>query len=120
MQSVAIFPITSADGEPTFRAVARTGQSEGRTPGAALDAISSRLASPDGGTVVVIQTFRPDELFTAGQQSRLQELMGLWRVARDAGQPLTAQQQTELRDLIEAELRAADARTKQVLERLGE
>jgi hypothetical protein len=115
MDSVAIFPVVVPDGSPTFRAVARTGQSEGRTAGEALDALRLRLAPDDGGTVVVIQSFHPDAVFTAAQQTRLQELMALWRSARDGGQQLTRQQQSELQSLMESELQAANVRSRQTL-----
>jgi hypothetical protein len=120
MNNVAIFPVNGPDGAPLFRAVARTGQSEGKTAGEALDAIRMRLTPGDKGTVVVIQPFRPDELFSADQQSRLQELMTLWRAARDGGPSLTGEQHAELQVLIDAELQAANARSRQILEGLGE
>jgi hypothetical protein len=119
MESVAIFPVIGPGGSPAFRAVTRSGQSEGRTAGEALDAIQTRLPNTDSGTIVVIQPFRPDTLFTAEQQQRLEALMAQWRSARDVGHQLPADEYAELQALIEAELKAAEARTRQVLQGLG-
>jgi hypothetical protein len=118
MESVAIFPVLSPEGNAAFRAVSRGGQSEGRTAGEALDAIAPSL-SGDSSAVVVIQSFLPDAFFTAAQQARLQELMAKWREARDAGRQLPASEQTELNALVEAELQAATARTAEALRGLG-
>jgi hypothetical protein len=61
--------------------------------------------------LLIIQSFRPDSLFSAEQQKRLSELMELWRIARDQGQDLPPDQQAELDSLVEAELETATART---------
>jgi hypothetical protein len=119
MESVAIFPVTSPTGLPAFRAVTKAGQSEGRTAGEALDAISARLSASESGTLVLIQPFRPDALFTAEQQSRLKDLMGQWRAARDEGRQLPAEVCAELECLVTEELQAAERRTRQVLQGLG-
>jgi hypothetical protein len=63
----------------------------------------------------MIPSSKPDDLFTAAQQQRLAELMALWRTARDAGTTLPAQEQAELDALVEAELRAACARSAALL-----
>ncbi len=118
MDSVTIFPVVDSNGSPGFRAVARVGQFDGRTAGEALDAIRSRLSPGTGSTVVVIEPFQPDALFTAAQRARLEELMSLWHAARDQGQTLSSQEQSELQELIEAELEAANARSRQIIERV--
>jgi hypothetical protein len=53
---------------------------------------------------------RPDRFFSAEQQRRLEELMARWRASRDAGSTLASQEQQELDQLIDAELRAAGQR----------
>jgi hypothetical protein len=53
---------------------------------------------------MIIQSFRPDWFFSAEEQQRLSELMNLWRTAREQGQSLSKEQQTELEQLVEAEL----------------
>jgi hypothetical protein len=49
--------------------------------------------------------------FTWHENETASELMGLWRLARDQGAVLPPEQQAELDSLVEAELRAATART---------
>lgn len=66
--------------------------------------------------LLVIQNFRPDTFFSADQQERLSELMRLWRSARDRGQELLPEQQAQLDDLVEAELRAATAHTAALMQ----
>jgi hypothetical protein len=56
-------------------------------------------------------TFINDWFFSAEQQKRLSDLMNLWRTARDRGQTISPEQQAELDSLVEAELKAATART---------
>jgi hypothetical protein len=52
----------------------------------------------------------PDRFFTAEQQSRLKNLMGQWRLARDAGKELPPTEWAELKSLIEAETLASGRR----------
>jgi hypothetical protein len=54
---------------------------------------------------------QPDAPFTEAQQQRLAELMARWRAARDAGTALPLQDQADLAALVEAEPRAAAARS---------
>jgi hypothetical protein len=58
-----------------------------------------------------VQNLRPDSFFDSQQQQRLQELMSKWRVQRDANASLSAVEQTVLEALVDAEVRAAAART---------
>ncbi len=55
---------------------------------------------------------RPDRFFTSEQQNRLEELMRLWRAARDAGAQLPTEQQAELEALVEAQLEGAARRAE--------
>ncbi len=118
MQSVAIFPVVNDDGGQSFRAVAKTAQSEGRTVGEALDGVAPSLPPGTSGTVVVIQPMIPDALFTADQRSRLETLMAAWRTARDSGRSLSAADADELQKLVDAELAAAAQRSKEMLQGL--
>ena len=70
-------------------------------------------------TLLIIQSFRPDWFFSAEQQQRLSNLMNLWRTARDEGQTLPPEQQTELDSLVDAELKAATARTAALVQQLS-
>ena len=115
MTTVAILPEPTNAGEPAYRAIAGGRQSVGKTAGEALDALTTQLPHEEAGTLVVVQQLRPDQFFTAQQQTRLKELMARWRAARDAGSSLPAGDQTELDALVEAELRAAGERASAVL-----
>jgi hypothetical protein len=115
MTTVAILPISSPSGETSYRAVAGDKHSVGKTAGQALDALTAQLGEPDFTGLFVIQSFRPDSFFSAEQQKRLSELMGLWRTARDLGQELPPAQQAELDALVEAELRATAGRAEALM-----
>ncbi len=116
MTTVAIVPVVDPQGEKTYRAVAGDKHSIGKTAGQALDALTVQLEQADFGGLLFIQGFRPDTFFTAAQQQRLAELMDLWRAARDRGERLPPDQQTELDRLVEAELTAAQRRTTVLLQ----
>jgi hypothetical protein len=118
MDSVAIFPVFSSNGPPVFRAIAGAALCEGRTAGEALDAIRDQLPATGAATFVIIQPFEPDRWFAAEKRQRLADLMGRWRGARDTGQRLSDAEQAELESLIEAELKAAAARTQEALQGL--
>ncbi|MEM9220238.1 MAG: hypothetical protein AAGD25_38675 [Cyanobacteria bacterium P01_F01_bin.150] len=120
MNTVAILPITEPNGETSYQATSGTTQSVGKTAGQALDALVAQLDEPAFKGVLVMQSFRPDTLFTQAQQTRLSELMTLWRDARDQGKELLPKQQAELDRLVELELQAATARTTALMEQTGE
>ena len=65
-------------------------------------------------------TFINNWFFSAEQQQRLSDLMNLWRTARDEGQTLPPEQQAELDSLVEAELKAATARTAALVQQLNQ
>ncbi|MEA5486563.1 MULTISPECIES: hypothetical protein [Pseudanabaena] len=111
MATVSILPISDPKGEKSYRALAGDKHSEGKTAGQALDALTAQLGEIEFSAIVLIQSFQPDSLFGAEQQKHLSELMDLWRLARDQDQELSINQQQELDQLVEAELRAATART---------
>jgi hypothetical protein len=116
MTTVAILSIFDVNGEKSYRAIAGDKSSVGKTAGQALDALTAQLEEIEFSALLVIQSFRPDSFFGAEQQQRLSELMNLWRLARAQGQELLPEQQTELTDLVEAELKAATARTAAFLQ----
>ncbi len=64
-------------------------------------------------------TFINDWFFSAEKQQRSSELMNLWRTARDEGPTLPPEQQAELDSLVEAELKAATARTAALVQQLS-
>src|SRR4051812_2643807 len=109
MTRIEILPVSAANGEVSYPAVAGDKHSRGHTAGQALDALTAQLGEDDV-TLVIIQSRRPDHFFDAAQQQRVSELMAHWREARDRGTVLPAGEQAELTALSEAELRASAAR----------
>ena len=118
MTTVSIVPEQSSPTVPNYRAIAGKHQSVGKTPGEALDSLTSKLDEPDSGALVLIQRMKPDRFFTEGQQKRLAELMERWRTARDQGQKLALDEQAELDQLVQAELEASARRTGAMLDEL--
>ena len=119
MTAVSILPENLGGNGTTYRAVAGAAQSVGRTPGEALDALTSQLDAKAMGTLVIVQQFQPDEFFTEEQQQRLGELMARWRAARDAGTTLPRDQQAELEALVQAELKASGQRAAALVRALS-
>jgi hypothetical protein len=115
MTTVAILPISDVNGERAYRAIAGDKSSVGKTAGQALDALTCQLDETEFSALLVIQSFHPDLFFNAEQQERLSVLMNLWRSAREQGQELPPEQQTELDCLVEMELQAATARTSALI-----
>ena len=102
-----------------FRAISGEKESFGETVGEAIDAMTEELHLSGRNAVVYVQDFRPDEFFTEAQQIRLGELMEKWRDARDKGENLSADEQTELEKLIEAELEGSGKRAEKLANQLG-
>lgn len=102
-----------------YRAVSGEKESFGETIGEAIDAMAEELELLERNAVVYIQDFRPDEFFTEPQQIRLTELMQKWRDARDEGEMLAHDEQTELEKLIEAELAGSGKRAEKLANQLG-
>lgn len=119
MTTVEILPTSDANGEKIYRAIAGDKQSVGKTAGQALDALTTQLNIEEPSrTMLVIQSFQPDAFFSAGQQQRLSELMNLWRTVQEQGQELSQNQQAELNQLIDAELKAATARSNALIQKI--
>lgn len=118
MTKVVISPVSTATGGLAYHAIAGDKQSHGKTAGEALDALAAQLPTEEAGTLVIVQSFRPDRFFDADQQQRLGELMARWRAARDAGTVLPTTEQEELDALIEVEVRASAKRTAALLHEL--
>jgi hypothetical protein len=111
MTKVAILPVPTKKGDIAYCAVAGDKQTQGRTAGEALDALTAQLPEDETGTLIIVQSRRPDRFFDATQQQRLAELMERWRAARDRGETLPIAEQSELEAIVEAELHAAAKRT---------
>jgi len=118
MTKVALFEEATSPGETAFRAVTAHNQAVGRTAGEALDALTSQLPREEGDSLIIVRNLGPDRFFTAEQRQRLEQLMAEWRSARDAGNSLRPDEQSELEHLIDAELRAATERAAELLREL--
>jgi pyruvate kinase len=116
VQTIEILPESTAE-SLRYRATCGSHQATGQTPGQALDSLEAELAmtsTHSGETLVILQRFRPDDLFTAAQ--RLRELMDQFQVAIAQGAALTPTVQAELDALVEAELEANIQRSQRLLE----
>ncbi|HLJ56790.1 MAG TPA: hypothetical protein VKT77_17255 [Chthonomonadaceae bacterium] len=109
MTKIALLP-ERTDSSTSWRAIAGDKQSVGKTAGEALDAITSQLGEDEGGTLIIMQSHRPDEFFAKQQRSRLEFLMAKWRQARDCNSALPQFEQEELQTLVEAEVKASTLR----------
>lgn len=119
MTKIAILWIPSAKGHPSYRAVAGRNQSQGKTAGEALDALTRQLPSDESGIMVIVQTFRPDRYFSRAQQDRLQQLMEELQSALEQGKDLLPSERTELEALVNEELRASAQRASELADELG-
>jgi hypothetical protein len=115
MTKVAILPEPTVEGEMMYRAVAGPRQALAKSAGGALDALAAQLPADNGGTLVVVQNHQPDRFFSSQEQQRLEEQMRRWRVARDTGQALPPAEESELKDLVDAEARASGKRAAAAL-----
>jgi hypothetical protein len=114
MQTILIETIANPNGDLVYRAAMGNRQSTGKTAGAALDALTVQIGSQEINGFLLLQNYQPDQFFMAKQQQRLAELMSIWRAAQDLGDTLPREQQSELDDLIEAELDATAERAKSI------
>lgn len=116
MTAITIVPESELIRTGGFRATAGMRHSSGNTPGEALDALSAQLSEEESGTLLVVQSMKPDRFFTVVQQQRLKELFDRWRVARDSGMPFPVEDQAELEALTMTELKASGLRAKALFE----
>lgn len=119
MTKIAIVSVPSAKGHASYRAIAGRNQSQGKTAGEALDALTRQLSADESGMMVVVQNFRPDRYFSREQQLRLGQLMQEWQAARDRGKELSPAERAELEALVNAELRASAQRAAELADELG-
>jgi hypothetical protein len=115
MTKVAILPEPSEEGQTMYRAVAGARQAVAKTAGGALDALAAQLSPEESGTLVVVQNHRPDQFFTKEQQERLVALMQSWRTARDNGKSLSSEEEAELKNLVDVEVKASGQRAAAAL-----
>jgi hypothetical protein len=106
MKTISIKTVTTTDGERLYQASLGTQSSTHRTVGKALDDLTTKMENQEINGFLFLQVNEPDQFFTAPQQERLAELKSLWQVARDQGNTLPIEQQTELDDLMVLEMDA--------------
>jgi len=110
MTRVAVYHESADPESMPYRAVSGRSQAMGRTPGEALDALAAQLPQEEADTLVIVRNMSPDRFFDAEQRRRLEELMALRREAIAGNSIWTAQQEAELEELVDAEVRAATER----------
>jgi hypothetical protein len=120
MTTITILPESNSPENPSFLAISGTLSSTGKTAGEALDALSVQLEDENGDTLVILHRGCADEFFSAEQRSRLDDLMGKWRAARDAGSTLAPDEMVELEALVQAELKASEKRARALIEKVSQ
>jgi hypothetical protein len=117
--TIEIIREENAAQQTVYRALSGDQQVTSATPGQALDTLERMLATQGQagaeGLVVIVQRFRPDVFFSAAQQQRLQTLMERFHAATAASTALSADEQRELEQLVDAEWQAAIARGNEIL-----
>jgi hypothetical protein len=119
MQAISIATIATTNGERVYQATIGNQQSTGKTAGEALDALTVQMGNQEINGFFLLQSWQPDKFFTSEQQQRLTELMLIWRRARDRGQTMSPEQQSELDNLIEIELYATTERAKAMISQMN-
>ncbi len=119
MTTVAIVPISTRTGGQTYQAVAGRRMAAGDTAGQALDALTAQFPDVESESLLIVQRFRPDRYFSEPQQQRMADLMAQWRSARDSGGTWSAEEQSELESLVNAELQASGQRAEDAAKGLG-
>jgi DNA-binding transcriptional regulator YbjK len=112
MMTTAILPeLSEATAEGGFMAMFGSRKANGKTAGAALDALTAQLADGESASLVLVQSMKPDRFFNAAQQARLQRLMQAWRQTPE--KPASA----ELLAAVDEELQATIERSKALMTR---
>jgi hypothetical protein len=120
MTKVALLRENADFDEVGYRAVKARNQAVGRTAGEALDALTTQLPAEDADTLIIVRGLAADRFFTSEQRQRMQQLMAKWRLARDEGRMLSDDDQSELENLINIEVRAATGRATAVIRERSE
>ncbi len=117
LQTIGIFQESSTQKKAVYRAVKGQQQAEGKTPGQALDSLEKMLKTEErvASSLVILQRFQADALFSETQIDRLQELMAQFRKSINKDDAFTLEEKAELEELIDAEWIAAIARGATVL-----
>lgn len=111
----------AVDMEPErYRARSQGQQVAAETPGQALDKLEALLVAQgtaaQQNTIVLVQRFQPDTFFDAKQQAVLSLRMEGFQNAVANGQLFDEQEQQQLEEAVDAELRGAIARANSIFE----
>jgi len=112
MTTIAILPERRENQLTIFNAVTKQREASGRTAGEALDRLTAQLSEEETGTMIIVQQFRADCFFSAAQHERLNLLLARRRASN---LQLPADEQIELEELIDAEVRATAERSNLLL-----
>ncbi len=115
MTRVALSQEPGDAGSMQYRAIAGRNQAMGRTAGEALDALSTQLAGEETDTLVIVRNMSPDRFFTTEQRRRLEQLMNLRREALAGTSGWNAEEEAELEQLVDTEVRSATERAAALL-----
>jgi len=117
LQTIGIFQETSKRKRAVYRAVRGRQQAEGKTPGQALDSLEKLMTSEEkvASSLVILQRFQPDTLFSKSQIERLQALMAQFQNSIKSDETFSPEEKAELEELIDAEWIAAIARGATIL-----
>ncbi len=104
-----------------YKAICGNQETIGLTPGQALDLMETSLITEGelmDETLVILQRFRADDLFTKQQQEQLQELMEEFHQSLASETEFSAIKQQELTALAEAELEASIQRGTRIMKKI--
>lgn len=104
-----------------YKAICGNQETIGLTPGQALDLMETSLITEGelmDETLVILQRFRGDDLFTKQQQEQLQELMEEFHQSLASETEFSAIKQQELTALAEAELEASIQRGTRIIKKI--
>lgn len=118
MTRVAVFHDAGEVDGARYRAVGGGNVASGRTAGEALDALAALLPAGARDTLVIVRNMAPDAYFDDEQRRRLDALMAARRAAAEGVGSFSADEEAELEQLVDAELRASAARARDLLDDL--
>ena len=121
MKTITIVPEINEQ-KTIYRALCGQQQAIGTTPGQALDEIDQILLGENNSlndqSLVILQRFHPDNIFTLEQQTQMQKLMENLHNSMAKGEKLSDKEQQELEQLIELELAATIERGNKIIEQI--
>lgn len=122
LQTIEIYQESSKRKPTSYLAVHGKEQAKGKTPGQALDSLDEMLTEKgkSANSLIILQRFQPDTLFTQQHQERLQELMAQFQQSINHDDSFTPEERAELEQLIDVEWIAAIARASTILTQVNQ